>query len=66
MAAASRPGVVALVSGTHVLVTALVWRDIARHSPGDLRGSPTLWRFLTAANTGNSLLYLLVGRRRPT
>lgn len=64
MAAPSRPVVAALVSGAHVLVTALAWRDIASRSPGDLRGSPTLWRFLTAANTGNSLLYLLVGRRR--
>ncbi|SDS64398.1 hypothetical protein SAMN04488543_2111 [Friedmanniella luteola] len=48
----------------HAVLTALVWRDIARRDRADLRGSPTLWRVLTALNTGNHLVYLLVGRRR--
>lgn len=47
----------------HVLLTALVWRDISRRSAAQLRGSKNLWRFLTALNTGNHLIYLLVGRR---
>jgi len=48
----------------HLVVTSLVWRDIARRRAGGLRGGRTLWRVLTGMNTGNSLLYLLVGRRR--
>ena len=48
----------------HVVVTALVWRDIRRRSDSQLRGSKNLWRGLSALNTGNSLLYLLIGRRR--
>ena len=47
----------------HALLTALVWRDIERRSPSELRGSKALWRWLTALNTGNHLVYLLVGRR---
>lgn len=47
----------------HGVLTALVWRDIARRDRSELRGSPTLWRVLTALNTGNHLVYLLVGRR---
>ena len=46
----------------HVALTAVVWRDIARRQPSELRGSRTLWRVLTALNTGNHLVYLLVGR----
>jgi hypothetical protein len=53
-----------LAVAAHVLLTALVWRDIARRPASELRGSKNLWRFLTALNTGNHLLYLLVGRRR--
>lgn len=48
----------------HLALTTLVWRDIARRQPSELRGSKTLWRVLTALNTGNHLVYLLVGRRR--
>jgi hypothetical protein len=48
----------------HVFLTWLVWRDIARRDPSELRGSKTLWRILTAMNTGNHALYLLIGRRR--
>jgi len=49
----------------HVLITASVWRDIENRSLTGLRGSKALWRGLTALNTGNSLIYLAVGRRRP-
>ena len=48
----------------HLAITSVVWRDIARRDPSQLRGSKAIWRALTAMNTGNSLLYLLVGRRR--
>jgi hypothetical protein len=49
---------------SHLVLTALIWRDIARRDPAELRGSKTLWRALTAMNTGNHVLYHLVGRRR--
>lgn len=48
----------------HLVVTSFVWRDIGRRPVGALRGGATLWRVLTALNTGNSLVYLLLGRRR--
>jgi len=52
----------ALIS--HAIMTAVVWRDISRRDPSELRGNKTIWRVLTAMNTGNHLLYWLVGRRR--
>ncbi|GAA1430749.1 hypothetical protein GCM10009616_16150 [Microlunatus lacustris] len=58
-----RASTVLLALGAHAGLTALVWRDIATRSRSELRGSPTLWRVLTALNTGNHLVYLLVGRR---
>jgi hypothetical protein len=48
----------------HLAVTSLAWRDISRRQPGELRGGKALWRTLTALNTGNSLLYVLIARRR--
>jgi hypothetical protein len=60
----ARPGNVIPALVAHVILTALVWRDINRRDPSELRGSKTLWRILTAINTGNHALYLLVGRRR--
>jgi hypothetical protein len=48
----------------HVVVTALVWRDLRRRSDSEVRGGKKLWRVLSALNTGNSLVYLLLGRRR--
>jgi hypothetical protein len=58
----SLPFVLAALAG-HVLLTTLVWRDIERRDRSGLRGSKRLWRTLTALNTGNHLVYLLVGRR---
>jgi hypothetical protein len=60
----ARPGNVIPALIAHVFLTALVWRDINRRDPSELRGSKTLWRILTAINTGNHALYLLIGRRR--
>jgi hypothetical protein len=60
----ARPQFVIPALISHVVMTAFVWRDIGRRDPSELRGSKTIWRLLTAMNTGNHLLYWLVGRRR--
>ena len=57
------PAAASLAVAAHVVATALVWRDIARRPSARVRGNKNVWRVLTALNTGNSLLYLLVGRR---
>ena len=59
-----RPRSVVPALVAHVFLTALVWRDISRRDPAELRGSKTLWRVLTAMNTGNHALYWIIGRRR--
>ncbi len=48
----------------HVVVTVLVWRDIAARPAGAVRGGKNLWRVLSGLNTSGSLAYLLLGRRR--
>ena len=48
----------------HAVVTALVWRDLARRPDAAVRGGKNLWRTLSALNTSGSLAYLLLGRRR--
>lgn len=48
----------------HLVVVTLAWRDIARRTPAQLRGSKALWRVITALNAGNAVIYLLAGRRR--
>ena len=58
----SPPLVLAALLG-HAVLTAVVWRDIDRRAASRVRGSKKLWRALTALNSGNSLVYLLVGRR---
>jgi hypothetical protein len=60
----ARPQLVIPALISHVIMTAVVWRDISRRDPSELRGNKTIWRVLTAMNTGNHLLYWLVGRRR--
>jgi hypothetical protein len=60
----ARPEIAVPALLAHLVMTALVWRDIARRDPSEIRGSKTIWRVLTALNTGNHLLYYLVGRRR--
>lgn len=59
-----RSNIVPLVLLGHALVTALVWRDLARQPSMRVRGGKNLWRLLSAANTSGSLAYVLVGRRR--
>lgn len=58
------PVLVALALLGHLVLTALVWRDIDRRAASELRGSKALWRAVTALNTGNHLIYLVLGRRR--
>lgn len=60
----AKPGITAAALGGHAILTAIVWRDINRRAAAELRGSKSLWKVLTALNTGNHLLYLIVGRRR--
>jgi hypothetical protein len=50
----------------HVAVTAITWADLKRRPAEQIRGDKLVWRVLTALNTGNSVLYWLLGRRRPT
>ncbi len=59
----ARPAWLVPALAAHVVVTALVWRDLASRPPQAVRGSKNLWRLLSAMNTGGSLAYLLVGRR---
>lgn len=58
------PGLVVPALAVHVVLTVLAWRDIGRRDPAELRGSKNFWRVVTALNTGNHLVYWLVGRRR--
>ena len=53
-----------LIGLGHVAVTALTWRDIKRRQPAQIRGDKRMWRVLTALNTGNSVVYWVIGRRR--
>lgn len=59
-----RPGLLVPALVGHVLLTVLVWRDIDRRDPSELRGSKNFWRVVTALNTGHHAVYWLVGRRR--
>jgi len=63
---ASRPSptILSLAGLAHLVVTTLAWRDLQRRPSSGIRGPRTLWKVLTAMNTANSLLYLLVGIRR--
>ena len=56
--------VLAAVAVVHVVVVALTWRDIQSRSAEQVRGSKKFWRVVSALNTGNAVVYWLVGRRR--
>ena len=47
----------------HLIVTTLTWRDLARRSPAQIRGSAQLWRVASGLNTLGSVLYWTVGRK---
>jgi hypothetical protein len=48
----------------HVIMTTLTWRDLARRSPGQIRGSAQLWRVASGLNTLGSVAYWTVGRKK--
>jgi len=56
--------VLAAIGVVHLTVVTLTWRDIRQRPADQIRGSKTLWRVLSAANTTGSGAYWLVGRRR--
>jgi hypothetical protein len=58
------PGVIAAILVGHVAVTALTWRDLRHRTDDQVRGKKKWWRVASAANSTNSLLYLLIGRRK--
>jgi hypothetical protein len=66
MAARTKPSslVLAAIAVVHVCVMTLTWRDLRRRPDGQVRGSRTMWRIASAANTGGSAAYWLFGRRR--
>jgi hypothetical protein len=59
-----RPAVIAAIVAGHVAVTALTWRDLRRRTDDQVRGRKKWWRIASAANSGNSLIYLAIGRRK--
>jgi hypothetical protein len=58
----SRPVLTVLVV-LHIVMTAITLRDLSRRSDAELRGPRWFWRLFTPLNTGNSVLYWLIGRR---
>jgi hypothetical protein len=58
----NKPLLGALVS-SEVVAAALAWRDLARRSKDEVRGSKNAWRVFVLLNPGNSLLYWAFGRR---
>jgi hypothetical protein len=58
------PRVTFAVLFVHVVVTTLTWRDLARRSPGQIRGNAQLWRVASGLNTLGSVAYWTVGRKR--
>jgi hypothetical protein len=56
--------VLAAIGVIHLTTVTLTWRDIRQRPEDQIRGSKTLWRVLSAANTTGSGAYWLVGRRR--
>jgi hypothetical protein len=41
----------------------LAWRDLARRTDDQVRGSKRPWRVFVSINPGNSVFYWLFGRR---
>ncbi|MGA8207917.1 MAG: hypothetical protein WB867_07845 [Candidatus Dormiibacterota bacterium] len=58
------PALLASIFAVHLAVTALTWRSLRRRTPAQVRGSKRLWRLASAVNTGWSIAYFLVGRKR--
>jgi hypothetical protein len=58
------PALYVSILATHLIVTALTWRSLRRRTAAQVRGSKRLWRLASAANTGWSIAYFLIGRKR--
>jgi hypothetical protein len=58
------PRLIAALVVAHVVVTTLVWRDLRRRTDDQVRGSKRLWRIASMANMSNSVVYVLIGRKR--
>jgi len=52
-----------IILAAHAAVTSLVWWDLYRRSPEQVRGSKRGWRIASGANTLGSAAYYLVGRK---
>jgi hypothetical protein len=46
-----------------VILAVLAWKDLARRTDEQVRGSKRMWRGFIAVNPGNSMVYWLLGRR---
>jgi hypothetical protein len=48
----------------HAAITTLTWQDIRRRPAEQVRGSKKAWRIASAVNTGGTVAYLVLGRKR--
>ena len=48
----------------HVMIASYVWHDLSHRPDDQVRGPKWMWRIASALNSGNSVIYLLVGRKR--
>jgi hypothetical protein len=55
---------IAAIGVAHLGIATLTWRDIRNRPADQIRGSKRAWRILSALNSGNSLVYWVIGRRR--
>ena len=58
------PALLAAILAAHTAVTAVTWRDIRNRPDAQIRGSKRVWRVMSAANSANSIVYFLLGRKR--
>jgi hypothetical protein len=59
------PRLTVAVVAVELVAASLAWRDLARRTDAQVRGSKTGWRIFVSLNPGNALVYWLVGRRSP-
>jgi hypothetical protein len=62
MTGRNRKWVLVVVLTTWAVVTPLLWRDLQRRPPEQVRGRKWMWRVASANLTG-SIAYFLFGRR---
>jgi hypothetical protein len=53
----------AIIVPAQVVGAVLAWRDLARRTDDQIRGSKRAWRLFVSINPGNSVFYWLFGRR---